>query len=604
MKRLLPILCFVLTCFNFSVHAQNLVANPSFETWASGKPSTWIITAPASGTLAQDTAHIDGVKSCKMVANLNGNFHELYQYVNVTPGKTYKISFSYYIYGGDATDAGIWCNFKTAANGSNIPLSLADSLLLKGPGGLTKFFDNIKGSWQTYTCKVIAPARSTVFRLGIRTYKGGTVSWDYCQFMEEVTPVINKSVSSLTGFAYYPGAGPSAQQSFAISGSNLTNGITITAPANYEISTNSGAAFVALVNPFTISQSGGLVSPITLYVRLKAGLTQSAYTGNINLTSGSLTQTIALSGIVAPPPAAITTSATALSGLTYVEGSGPSAQKSFTLSGSNLTSGIIVTPPASNFEISINSGAAFSALTSPFTISQSGGSVATITIYARLKAGITAGNYTDTITLSTTGATKTIALSGTVTAPAGISLSATSLTGFSYFIGTGPSSIQSFSISGTGVNSSVVITPPADFEISDSETPFTSTGLILLVPSNGNIASTTIYARLKSGLPVNVYTENISVSSTDYPIKTVTLHGNVLLTTGTPETSINNLSVYTSGTDIFVVGTAKDELISLYSITGVRLQTIRSQGEKVKMNAQSGAIYLVRTATRTFKVTL
>lgn len=602
MKRLLPILCFVLACSYFQIQAQNLVTNPGFETWASGKPSNWTITTTSNGTLAQDTAHIDGVKSCKMIAS--GNFHELFQYVNVTPGKTYKVSFSYFIYGGDATDAGIWCNFKTAANGANIPLSLADSLLLKGPGGATKFFDNVKGAWQTYTCKVVAPAKSTVFRLGIRTYKGGTVSWDNCQFTEDLTPVINKSASSLSGFSYTPGSGPSSQQSFAISGSNLTNGLTVKVPAEYEISTNSGTAFTPLTSPFTISQSGGLISPVTFYIRLKAGLTQNTYTGNITLTSGSLVENIALSGSVALPPAVITTSTANLSGFTYVEGSGPSAQQSFTLSGSNLTNGITVTPPASNYEISITSGAGFSAITSPFTITQSGGSVSSTTIYVRLKAGVVAGNYSDNIALSTTGTTKNIVLNGTVSAPAGITLSTNSLSGFSYYIGAGPSYTQLFSISGTSLTSSVVITPPADYEISDSENPFTATGMILLVPSNGNIASTPIYVRLKSGLSVKNYDENISISSTDYATKNLALHGNVLLTTENAEATANSVNVRTSGSDIIVLGTAKNELISLYSITGLRLQTIKSQGEKVEFSAQPGAVYLVKTTTKTLKVVL
>ncbi|HEY6913074.1 MAG TPA: hypothetical protein VI413_00225 [Paludibacter sp.] len=604
MKRLLLILSFVLSLSNFAVHAQNLLANPSFETWTTGNQAitNWVITTPANGTVALDTTHTDGTKSCKMFAS--GTYHEIYQYATVTPGKTYTLSLSYYIYGGDATDAGIWCNFKTAANGSNIVLSLADSLLLKGPGGATKFFANVKNSWQTYTCNVVAPAGSTIFRFGIRTYKAGTVSWDKCSFTENLTPVINKSVSSLSGFNYVPGAGPSAQQSFTISGSNLTNSMTVTAPANYELSTNSGAAFTALANPFTITPSGGVVSPVTLYARLKTGLTANTYTGNINLTSGSLAQTIALTGTVAAPPVTITTSTTALSGFTYVEGSGPSTQQSFTLSGSNLTSGIVVTPPTSNYEISISSGTAFSPLTTPFTISQSGGSIATTTIYVRLKSGVVAGNYTGSITLSTTGATKTIALSGTVTVPAGISLSASSLTSFSYAVGGGPSTVKSFNVSGISLTSSVVITPPANFEISDTASPFTATGLILLVPSNGNVASTPIYVRLKSGLPVSAYNESVSVSSTGFTAKTVSLSGNVLLTTGTPETSANSLSVYTSGANIVITGTEKDEMVSLYSITGMRLQTVKSQGERIEIAAQPGAIYLVKTATKAFKIIL
>lgn len=480
MKRILPILCFVLACTFFPVHAQNLVANPGFETPASSQPTNWNITTPFNGASTQN--------------------------------------------------------------------------------------------WQ---------------------------------LAEGLAPVINKSLSSLSGFSYTPGSGPSAQQSFTISGSNLTTGITVKIPAEYEISTNSGSNFVALTSPFTISrQSNGSISPLTLYVRLKAGLAINTYTGIISLISGSLMDSIALSGSVVPPLPIITTSTAKLSGFTYTEGSGPSAQQSFTVSGSNLASGIAVFPPESIFEISINSGAAFSPITSRFVITQSGGTVPATNLYVRIKAGVAAGNYSEIITLTTIGGLQTITLNGTVTVPEGVTLSTTSLSGFNYYIGAGPSYIQLFSISGTSLTSSVVITPPNDYEISDTENPFTATGMILLVPSDGNIASTPIYVRLKSGLPVSVYNENISVYTNDYPTKTVALSGNVLLSTEIDETPENEVNVYTSGARIVVVGTTQGETISLYSTTGMRLQTLRSKGEKVEISAQPGAIYLVKTTSKTFKVIL
>ncbi len=51
---------------------------------------------------------------------------------------------------------------------------------------------------------------------------------------------ITVSPTSLTGFTYVVGSGPSAEQSFSISGSNLTDDISIAPPADYEISDSTG----------------------------------------------------------------------------------------------------------------------------------------------------------------------------------------------------------------------------------------------------------------------------------------------------------------------------------------------------------------------------
>lgn len=52
-------------------------------------------------------------------------------------------------------------------------------------------------------------------------------------------PIISLSNPFLTGFNYTQGSGPSAEQSFSISGRNLTGDILISAPTDYEISTTS-----------------------------------------------------------------------------------------------------------------------------------------------------------------------------------------------------------------------------------------------------------------------------------------------------------------------------------------------------------------------------
>ncbi|WP_431156778.1 T9SS type A sorting domain-containing protein [Winogradskyella poriferorum] len=101
--------------------------------------------------------------------------------------------------------------------------------------------------------------------------------------------------------------------------------------------------------------------------------------------------------------------------LNYEFNSGPSMEGSFTVEGSDLTDDITVTPPA-NFEISTTSGSGF--VTTPIVLTQSGGSVASTTIYARLSQGLAVGDYADDVTVTSSGATdRTVNLSGSVFNP-------------------------------------------------------------------------------------------------------------------------------------------------------------------------------------------
>lgn len=88
-----------------------------------------------------------------------------------------------------------------------------------------------------------------------------------------------------------------------------------------------------------------------------------------------------------------------------------SSEKSYTVSGSNLTNNIILTPPV-NFEISLTSGSGFVANPSTITLTQTGGNVATTTIYTRFKPTAVQA-YSGNITHTSTGATsQNVAVSG------------------------------------------------------------------------------------------------------------------------------------------------------------------------------------------------
>ncbi|WP_051238786.1 lamin tail domain-containing protein [Gaetbulibacter saemankumensis] len=221
------------------------------------------------------------------------------------------------------------------------------------------------------------------------------------------TPTID-ATSSVTGFFYYQNNGPSGEDTFSVSASNLTTDVVITAPTNFEISLNSGTNYT---NSLNLTPSNGTVSLTTIYVRMVSGLTTNNYSGNITLTStGATDVTVSLSGNVAPDDPIIFINGS-ISNLEYSLGNGPSAEDSFTVEGLFLTDNITVTAP-SDFEVSLTNGSNFA---SSVTVNQTGGTAAETTIYIRMIAGLSENTYSGNVTASSTNAAnKTISVSGTV----------------------------------------------------------------------------------------------------------------------------------------------------------------------------------------------
>jgi len=108
------------------------------------------------------------------------------------------------------------------------------------------------------------------------------------------TAKLNVSATALSSFNYIYDFGPSALQSFTVNGNLLSNNITITPPADYEISKDGGTTFS--LSPLTVSQTVNT----TIYVRLKAGLAVGTYNAEtITIASGTtFTKTITCSGFV------------------------------------------------------------------------------------------------------------------------------------------------------------------------------------------------------------------------------------------------------------------------------------------------------------------
>ncbi|MCB5288458.1 MAG: hypothetical protein LHW64_11760, partial [Candidatus Cloacimonetes bacterium] len=114
-------------------------------------------------------------------------------------------------------------------------------------------------------------------------------------------PAITLAPTTLFDFAYVEGSGPSAEQTFTVSGSNLTEDISIAATANYEISKASGSGYTT---PLIFTQTDGNVAEQTVFVRLKAELGVGDYNDEqiIATSTGATNKTVTVSGEVTSPP--------------------------------------------------------------------------------------------------------------------------------------------------------------------------------------------------------------------------------------------------------------------------------------------------------------
>ncbi|MEI6854406.1 MAG: hypothetical protein WCL06_16280, partial [Bacteroidota bacterium] len=110
------------------------------------------------------------------------------------------------------------------------------------------------------------------------------------------SPTLTLAPTSLSGFSTVSGT-PSTSQSYTASADYLVSDVTITAPANYEVSTDN----ITFTPSVVLAQTGGNIigEPKNVYVRIAATAVAGAATGNISHASTNLTQVdLALTGTV------------------------------------------------------------------------------------------------------------------------------------------------------------------------------------------------------------------------------------------------------------------------------------------------------------------
>ncbi len=200
----------------------------------------------------------------------------------------------------------------------------------------------------------------------------------------------------------------------------------------------------------------------------------------------------------------------------------PSASQSIAISGTNIAAGITITPP-SGFEISTDN----STFSSSFIVGSSG-TISIPNLYLRLTAAAPVGTYggsgNNLVVTSTNAATLNIAIPTSNVTAAAVPVIVPSVVSLSQFPNTnaGSSSTStSFSVTGSDLTANIVVTAPANFEISDDNITFSSS--VTLTQSGGS-ASGFIYTRY-SPTGNGAYSGNISLASTGATTQNVSVSG-------------------------------------------------------------------------------
>jgi hypothetical protein len=157
------------------------------------------------------------------------------------------------------------------------------------------------------------------------------------------------ATGTLASFNALPNT-PSAAQSYALTGSNLTADVTVTAPAGFEVSQTS--ATTGFASSQTVTASSGSVSA-TIYVRLASTATAGPVSSTIaNASAGATTSNVAVTGTVVGEPATAPT---------IVASAVAASTATLTLSNNSGTNYLVVVRPFGTAAVAPTDGTAYTA---------------------------------------------------------------------------------------------------------------------------------------------------------------------------------------------------------------------------------------------------
>jgi phosphodiesterase/alkaline phosphatase D-like protein len=347
---------------------------------------------------------------------------------------------------------------------------------------------NLSGGNFSVTLSGLTP-NTTYYYVAYATNGGGTVYGTQQSFTTSINPSL--SAGALAGFGSVCVNTTSSDNSFTITGSNLTNAnVTVGPLAGYTFSTTSGGTYTSSLN---LTQPGGAYSQ-QVFVKFTPTSIQS-YNGNIPVAGGGVTTAInvAVTGAgVSTPPSVPTAAASAIT------------TTSATITG-NVSSTGCSAITAYGVVYSTNNG--FNPTTSGTTVN---GTTITSGSFPVSLTGLTPAT-TYYYVVFVTNAAGTTVYSGqqsfTTLTP---SITATALTGFGNVCLNTASNAGSFTISGTNLTTAdVTVGPLAGYTFSTTSGGTYTNSLTLTQP--GGSYSQTVFVKL-TPTAVQSYSGNIPVS--------------------------------------------------------------------------------------------
>jgi hypothetical protein len=299
-----------------------------------------------------------------------------------------------------------------------------------------------------------------------------------------------------------------------------SNAPTITSASSVSAYLRSAFSFSVNANPGATSYGiSGLPLGLTNFGGTIIGTPAATGTYNVSVTArnayGSDSQILTL-GILDPD---LNLSTNSLNGLSSILGKDGSI-RTYTISGSNLTQRVTITAPM-HFSISEDSVT----FTNTLSLAPVNGTLPAKTLYVRLATDAPLGSNFGTVTHNGGGAlSQSLPVAGTVIQPQ-LSLSTSSLGGFSAWVGV-VSSSQSYSVSGTDVTGGITVTAPAGFEISTNDSNFSDN--LLLLPSRGILSAQRVYVRISLPTMVGSLSGTILHEGGDTTSQSLTLSGSVV----------------------------------------------------------------------------
>ncbi len=416
-------------------------------------------------------------------------------------------------------------------------------------------------------------------------------------------PVLLVSPPNLENLDYLEGEGPSDPQSFTLSGTNLDeSNVTITASANFEISETEGGTYGSTI---TLTAFDGTETDI--WVQLTDDLDVDSYSGDITIEGGGADEvTVAVAGSVSLdydytegfdnyPETGTGYESGDFEGIAgntwyYVDGRGTP-----TIDGRTVVL-------RNNTEASLNSSIAGGITEFRFDYMQAFGTNVHLEVHINGSLAATVTTDDEQNIVKNSGNISVADAQGTFTiefkqgtSPTGgqvaidnfswkqaeiedpyISANPTTLSGFTYLEGEGPSEEQQFIVSGENLEDDITINAPDNYEISEtSGSGYTDE--IVLTQTDGEVLETDIFVILKSGLAVGTYEENIEITSEDADMRDIALEGEVT------EPFIAEVPFYTNFDDIdnWVGGTSGYTGGAEYHESGwsfIGVETLRGSG--------------------------